>query len=122
MDVPQHILRSLFRDTSFPLIQHHTDSYNAALEMSIPNFIRASNPHELELPEGRYIRVFIGGRDASKLKWTSPVDEIGNAVLPHACRLDDQTYSVSLTADLEIEYVMPGTANVIREFKDVLIG
>jgi DNA-directed RNA polymerase II subunit RPB2 len=122
MDVPQHILRSLFRDTSFPLIQHHTDSYNAALEMSIPNFIRASNPHELELPEGRYIRVFIGGRDASKLKWTSPVDEIGNAVLPHACRLDDQTYAVSLTADLEIEYVMPGSANVIREFKDVLIG
>jgi len=122
MDVPQHILRSLFRDTSFPLIQHHTDSYNAALETSIPNFIRASNPHELELPEGRYIRVFIGGRDASKLKWTSPVDEIGNAVLPHACRLDDQTYAVSLTADLEIEYVMPGSANVIREFKDVLIG
>jgi len=122
MDVPQHILRSLFRDTSFPLIQHHVDSYNATLESSIPNFIRASNPHELELPEGRYIRVFIGGRDASKLKWTSPVDEIGNAVLPHACRLDDQTYSVSLTADLEIEYVMPGTANVIREFKDVLIG
>jgi len=122
MDVPQHILRSLFRDTSFPLIQHHVDSYNAMLESSIPNFIRASNPHELELPEGRYIRVFVGGRDAKRLKWTSPTDEIGNAVLPHACRLDDQTYSVSLTADLEIEYVMPGSANVVREFKDVLIG
>jgi len=122
MDVPQHVLRSLFRDTSFPLIQHHVDSYNAMLESSIPNFIRASNPHELELPEGRYIRVFIGGRDASRLKWTSPTDELGNAVLPHACRLDDRTYSVSLTADLEIEYVMPGNPNVVREFKDVLIG
>ena len=122
MDVPQHVLRSLFRDTSFPLIQHHVDSYNAMLESSIPNFIRASNPHELELPEGRYIRVFIGGRDASKLKWTSPTDELGNAVLPHACRLDDRTYSVSLTADLEIEYVIPGSANVVREFKDILIG
>ena len=122
MDVPQHVLRSLFRDTSFPLIQHHVDSYNAMLESSIPNFIRASNPHELELPEGRYIRVFIGGRDASKLKWTSPTDELGNAVLPHACRLDDRTYSVSLTADLEIEYIMPGNPTVVREFKDVLIG
>jgi DNA-directed RNA polymerase II subunit RPB2 len=92
------------------------------LESSIPTFIRASNPHELELPEGRYIRVFVGGRDAKRLKWTSPTDEIGNAVLPHACRLDDQTYSVSLTADLEIEYVMPGHPNVVREFKDILIG
>ena len=122
MDVPQHILRTLFRDTSFPLIQHHVDSYNAMLESSIPMFIRASNPHELVLPEGRIIRVFIGGRDASRLKWSSPTDEIGNAVLPHACRLDDQTYSVSLTADLEVEYTMPGTATVVREFKDILIG
>jgi DNA-directed RNA polymerase II subunit RPB2 len=92
------------------------------LETRIPLYIKASNPHELELPEGRYIRVFIGGRDASKLKWTSPTDELGNAVLPHACRLDDQTYSVSLAADLEIEYVMPGHPMVVREFKDVLIG
>jgi len=122
MDVPQHVLRSLFRDTSFPLIQHHVDSYNAMLETRIPLFIKASNPHELELPEGRYIRVFIGGRDATKLKWTSPTDEVGNAILPHACRLDDQTYSVSLTADLEIEYVMPGHPTVVREFKDVMIG
>jgi len=122
MDVPQHVLRSLFRDTPFPMIQHHVDSYNSMLEVGIPKFIKASNPHELELPEGRYIRVFIGGRDASKLKWTSPTDELGNAVLPHACRLDDQTYAVSLTADLEIEYVIPGSPNIIREFKDVMIG
>ena len=122
MDVPQHLLRSLFRDTAFPLIQHHVESYNAMLESSIPVFIRASNPHELELPEGRFIRVFIGGRDAKRLKWTSPTDELGNAILPHACRLDDQTYSVTLTADLEIEYVIPGNPNVIREFKDVTIG
>ena len=122
MDVPQHVLRSLFRDTPFPLIQHHVDSYNAMLESRIPLFIKASNPHELELPEGRYIRVFIGGRDASKLRWSSPVDDTGNALLPHACRLDDQTYAVSLTADLEIEYIMPGHPTVVREFKDVLIG
>jgi DNA-directed RNA polymerase II subunit RPB2 len=88
------------------------------LENRIPTFIKASNPHELELPEGRYIRVFIGGRDGSKLKWTSPTDELGNAILPHACRLDDKTYEVTLTADLEIEYVMPGHPTVIREFKN----
>ena len=62
MDVPQHVLRSLFRDTPFPMIQHHVDSYNSMLEVGIPKFIKASNPHELELPEGRYIRVFIVGR------------------------------------------------------------
>jgi len=122
MDVPQHVLRSLFRDTSFPMVQHHVDSYNAMLETRIPLFMKASNPHELELPEGRYIRVFIGGRDASRMKWTSPTDELGNAILPHGCRLDDMTYSVSLTADFEIEYVMPGHPTVVREFKDVLIG
>ena len=122
MDVPSHVLRSLFRDTSFPMVQHHVDSYNAMLETRIPLFMKASNPHELELPEGRYIRVFIGGRDASRMKWTSPTDELGNAILPHACRLDDMTYAVSLTADFEIEYVMPGHPTVVREFKDVLIG
>ena len=122
MDVPQHVLRSLFRDTPFPLIQHHVDSYNDMLETRIPLFVKASNPHELELPDGRYIRVFIGGRDASRMKWTSPTDDVGNAILPHACRLDDQTYAVTLTADLEVEYVMPGNPTVVREFKDVVIG
>jgi DNA-directed RNA polymerase beta subunit len=92
------------------------------LESRIPLFMKASNPHELELPEGRYIRVYIGGREANRMKWSSPVDELGNAVVPHACRLDDQTYSVTLTADLEVEYIVPGHANVVREFKDVLIG
>jgi len=122
MDIPQHVLRSVFRDTAFPLIQHHVDSYNAMLESKVPVFIKASNPHELELPEGRYIRVFIGGRDASRMRWVSPTDELGNAVLPHACRLDDRTYSVDLIADFEVEYILPGSAPVVREFKDIRIG
>ena len=122
MDVPQHVLRTLFRDTPFPLIQHHVDSYNVMLETRIPAFIKASNPHQLELPDKRYIRVYIGGRDATKLRWAAPVDEVGNAVLPHGCRLDNTTYTVSLYADLEVEYVFPTIPAVTRTFTDVLVG
>ena len=107
MDVPQHVLRSLFRDTAFPLIQHHVDSYNDMLDGRIPSFLRASNPFELELPDKRYIRIWVGGKGADKLKWVAPTDEMGNAVLPHGCRLDNTTYAVTLIADLEVDYVFP---------------
>ena len=122
MDVPQHVLRSLFRDTAFPLIQHHVDSYNDMLEGRIPAFLRASNPFELELPDKRYIRLWIGGKGADKLKWTAPTDEMGNAVLPHACRLDNMTYAVTLFADLEVEYVFPNKPTVTKTFAEFELG
>ena len=122
MDVPQHVLRSLFRDTAFPLIQHHVDSYNDMLDARIPTFLRAANPFELELPDKRYIRVWMGGKNADKLKWVAPTDEMGNAVLPHGCRLDNTTYAVTLIADLEVDYVFPEGRTVTKVFTDFELG
>ena len=122
MDVPQHVLRSLFRDTAFPLIQHHVDSYNDMLDARIPAFLRASNPFELELPDKRYIRIWVGGKGADKLKWVAPTDEMGNAILPHGCRLDNTTYAVTLIADLEVDYVFPAGNTVTKVFADFEMG
>jgi len=122
MDVPQHVLRSLFRDTAFPLIQHHVDSYNDMLDARIPTFLRASNPFELELPDKRYIRIWMGGKNADKLKWVAPTDEMGNAVLPHGCRLDNTTYAVTLIADLEVDYVFPEGRTVTKVFTAFELG
>lgn len=119
MDLPLHVLRTYFKDNAFPLVQHHIETYNDMIDTQIPNFIRASNPHELELPDGRYIRVFVGGRDGTELKWTSPTDA-GFAVMPHACRLENTTYELTLTATLEIEYVTPSV--ITKVFKDIEIG
>ena len=122
MDVPQHVLRSLFRDTAFPLIQHHVDSYNDMLDVRIPTFLRASNPFELELPDKRYIRIWIGGKNADKLKWVAPTDEMGSAILPHGCRLDNTTYAVTLIADLEVDYVFPAGNTVTKVFPEFEMG
>jgi DNA-directed RNA polymerase II subunit RPB2 len=89
------------------------------IDNQIPNFIRASNPHELELPGGRYIRVFVGGRDGTDLKWVPPTED-GFAVMPHACRLENKTYELTLVATLEVEYSTP--APITKVFKDVELG
>ena len=122
MDVPQHVLRSLFRDTAFPLIQHHVDSYDDMLEARIPAFLRASNPFELEMPDKRYIRIWMGGKGSDKLKWVAPTDEMGNAIVPHACRLDNTTYAVTLVVDMEVEYVFPNGQVVTKMFPAFELG
>ncbi len=110
MDVPRHVLKTLFADTKFPLIQHHIDSFNDFLDVSIPTFIRVTNatePFELELAgtggQRRYVRVYIGTKDGSKIRYASPVEDDGTAIVPHACRLDNRTYAMSLFADTEVE-------------------
>ena len=86
MEAPRHVLRSLFRDTSFPLVDHHLSSFNALLDTSIPTFIKASNPYLLELSDKRQIQIYIGGKDGSKISFEAPVDERGAPIVPHACR------------------------------------
>lgn len=122
MDIPRHILKTLFSDTKFPLIQHHLDSYNDMLDVSIPTFIRVSNPFELELRDQRFIRVYIGGRDGSKIRYESPKEEDGSAIVPHACRLDNRTYSLSMFADIEVEYTFSDNTVAIKKFDDILVG
>lgn len=129
MDVPRHVLKTLFADTSFPLIQHHVDSFNDFLDVGIPTFIRATNesePFELELggtgDTRRYVRVYIGTKDGSKIRYAPPTEEDGTATVPHACRLDNRTYALNLFADIEVEYTFSDGTKESKVFSDVLIG
>ena len=129
MDIARKVLRTYFTDTSFPLIQHHVDSFNDMIDTSIPTFMKVSNPIELELVETetkrRYIRVFVGGRNGDKVNMNSPVEEDGTAITPHICRLDNRTYAMSIRADLDIDFVFVDGDKETTEtktFKDVLIG
>jgi DNA-directed RNA polymerase II subunit RPB2 len=122
MDVPRHVLRTYFKDTKFPLIQHHVDSFNDLLDVGISTFIRASNPFELEVSGNRMIRVYIGGKTGDKLRYASPTEDDGTAVVPHSCRLDNRTYAMSVFADIEIEYTFPDQTSDLKTFKNILIG
>ena len=122
MDVPRHLLKTFFADTGFPLIQHHADSFNDMMDVGIPTFLKVSNPLELELRDDRFIRVFIGGRDGTKLTFSPPTEDDGMALFPHACRLDNRTYALTLKADIEVEYVFADKSVETRTFPDILIG
>ena len=116
------MLRSLFRDTSFPLVDHHLASFNALLETSIPTLVKVSNPYQLELSDKRYIRVYIGGKDGSKISFEAPVDEHGGPIVPHACRLDNTSYALTFKADIELEFVFPEGNPETKTFENIMIG
>ena len=124
MEAPKHVLRSLFRDTSFPLVDHHLSSFNAMLEISIPTFVKVSNPFQLELSDKRFIRIYIGGKDGSKISFEPPVDEHGGPIVPHACRLDNKSYMLTFRGDIVFEYVFPEGMGepVVNTFENIVIG
>ncbi len=129
MEVPRHILKTYFADTKFPLIQHHIDSYDDFLEVGIPTLIRVTNetePFELELAGAgntrRFVRVYIGGKDGSNIRYASPTEEDGSATTPHACRLDNRTYALSLYADIDVEYTFADETKQVTRFENILIG
>ena len=105
MEGPKHVLQALFRDTSFPLVDHHIVSFNAMLESMIPTYIKVSNPFQLELADKRYIRVWIGGKEGTKFSFEAPTDEHGSPIIPHACRLDNKSYTLTFRGDITFEYV-----------------
>ena len=122
MEGPRHVLRTLFRDTSFPLVEHHLASFNAMLDTSIPTFVKVSNPYQLELADKRFIRVYIGGKDGTKILFEAPVDEHGGPIVPHACRLDNKSYALTFRATIEIEYVFPDAPAKVEVFDNIVIG
>lgn len=125
MEVPRHVLKRYFADTKFPLIQHHIESYDDFLDVGIPTLIRVTNetePFELELAGSRFVRVYIGGKDGSKIRYAPPVEEDGSATTPHACRLDNRTYALSLYATIEVEYTFADGTKQSESFPDVLVG
>ena len=116
------MLQALFRDTSFPLVDHHIVSFNAMLESMIPTYIKVSNPFQLELADKRYIRVWIGGKEGTKFSFEAPTDEHGSPIIPHACRLDNKSYTLTFRGDITFEYVFPEGAPVINNFENIVIG
>ena len=122
MDIPRHVLKTLFSDTKFPLIQHHIDSYNDLLDVGIPTYIKNSNPFELEVSGNRFVRAYIGTKDGSKIRYEPPTEEDGSAIVPHACRLDNKTYALGIFADIEVEYSFPDNTTQTKSFANVLIG
>ena len=116
------MLQALFRDTSFPLVDHHIASFNAMLESMIPTYIKVSNPFQLELSDKRYIRVYIGGKDGTKISFEAPTDEHGAPIIPHACRLDNKSYNLTFRGDITFEYVFPEGAPVVNNFENIVIG
>jgi DNA-directed RNA polymerase II subunit RPB2 len=128
MEVPRHVLQTYFRDNAFPLIQHHIDSYNAFLDVDIPTFVRAYNPIVLELDDKevgpdlrRFVRLYVGGREGTKLRYESPKEEDGSAVTPNMCRLENRTYSVSVYGDLEFEFES-STKKETKTLENVFLG
>lgn len=122
MDVPRHVLKRFFEDTGFPLIQHHVDSFNDLLDVGIPTFIQKSNPFELEVSGDRFVRIYIGGKDGSKIRYEPPTEEDGSAIVPHMCRLDNRTYAMSIFADVDVEYTFADKTTQTRNFSNILVG
>jgi DNA-directed RNA polymerase II subunit RPB2 len=115
----RHVITTFLADTLNPMIRHHLDSFSDFLE-KIPRFIQATNPFKRLLEDGREIRIFIGGKDG-KIKYVTPVDEEGIAILPHACRLENKTYAFEIRANILVEYNY-GDEVQSKMFEDILIG
>jgi len=110
------------------MTRHQLDSYNYFLRTKIPNFIRDYNNSsrssliiKLDREEERKINIYIGGRDASSIKYVPLADETDSAILPHMCRLNNSTYTTELRADIVIDYTI-GTEVITNTFSDVLIA
>jgi DNA-directed RNA polymerase II subunit RPB2 len=117
----KHVFNTFFSDTSNPLVRHHLDSYADLLDTKLPEFLKASNPQHLVLTDDRFVDVYVGGRDGDKITYYPPTDELGNAILPHMCRLENKTYALEVRADIDIVYTISGKEEV-RSFPSVLLG
>ena len=121
MEIARHVIDTYFRDTTNPLVRHHLDSYADLLNIKIPQFIRGTNPLRLVMGDDREINVFVAGKEGNQIRYITPVDEVGNAVLPHACRLNNETYMLSIQVDIDIEYTVDKEI-IKRRFENVLLG
>ena len=122
MDIARHVFDTYFKDTTNPLVRHHLDSYADLLNTKLPEYIRGSNPSRLTLVDNRIVDVYIGGRDGSKITYVPPVDELGNAILPHTCRLENKTYALDVRATFEVVYTFADKKEETRSFENVLVG
>jgi len=121
MEVARHVFDTYFRNTTNPLVRHHLDSYADLLNTKIPNFIQGTNPLRLILGDGRTINVYVGGKSGDKITYLPPTDEIGNAILPHSCRLNNTSYKLEIRVDFDIEYALEKEV-ITQTFENILLG
>jgi len=121
MDIARHVFQTFFDSTTNPLVRHHLDSYRDLLTTKIPVFIKASNPITLTLSDSRFIHIYVGVKNSDDINYLPPVDEFGNAVLPHMCRLSNKTYSLEIRVGMEIDFVI-GNQTTTKKFENVLLG
>ena len=121
MEVARHVIETYFGDTTNPLVRHHLDSYAELLNSKIPNFIRGNNPRKLVLGDDRIIEIFIGANEG-QIRYLPPIDELGNAVLPHSCRLNNQTYSLEIQVDIQINYLDKDKLIETKKFDNISLG
>jgi DNA-directed RNA polymerase II subunit RPB2 len=121
MEIARHVLGTYFADTTNPLVRHHLDSYADLLKSKIPKFLEGTNPLNLVLGDDRSIRIYVGGKTSSEVRYLPPVDELGNAVLPHTCRLINTTYALKIVATILVEYQI-GKDMETKKFENIVVG
>lgn len=121
MDIARHVLDTYFTDTTNPLTRHHLDSYADMLSTKIPNFIRGMNPMRLVMGDDRTIEIYLGGKKGEEIQYLPPTDELGNAILPHQCRLENRTYALEVRMTVEIDYII-GKETETRKFENVTMA
>jgi DNA-directed RNA polymerase II subunit RPB2 len=121
MEIARHVLDTYFADTTNPLVRHHLDSYADLLNSKIPKFLEGTNPLNLVLGDDRSIQIFVGGKNSNELRYLPPVDELGNAVLPHMCRLNNTTYALKIVATILVEYQI-GKETETKKFENIVVG
>jgi DNA-directed RNA polymerase II subunit RPB2 len=122
MDVARHVIDTFFKDTANPLVRHHIDSYYDFITTKIPRYITSTNPIKLLLADGRNVRVYIGGKNGENLRYVTPVDDEGFAILPHMCRLENKTYFFSIRGSIQFEYEFGEGDNETKTFDDILLA
>ena len=118
----RHVCGTYYETTLNPIVQHHVESFNDLLERRIPVFLKASNPVQLVLDAERAVRIYIGGRDGTKIVYRPPIDELENAVTPNICRVENKSYLLDCLVDIDIEYQIDKDVVELVQFEKVTLG
>ena len=115
------MIDTYFHENPQALVRHHIDSYNDFFKNGIYQIFREKNPvvlySRLDPVTNEYMslcRMYMGGKDGSKIYFGKPVIHDENNVhymYPNEARLRNMNYSMTIHYDIELEFVdklLPG--------------
>ena len=115
------MIDTYFHENPQALVRHHIDSYNDFYKNGIFQIFREKNPvvlySRLDPVTNEYMslcRMYMGGKDGSKIYFGKPVIHDDNNVhymYPNEARLRNMNYSMTIHYDIELEFVdklLPG--------------